>query len=155
MWTSIVVVLAVLVAAGAVLQGVSYLQRRRARSVIPIEQVKHTLNGVSLRVETRGQTTLPGMNPGRANRTRGDLVVASDRFVVASSRGRLIDIRPGSPRLTSVRSPGPGRLVLEGTSGLSGASGSPGAYRIELVVEDARRWVEILSPFADEVRAFG
>jgi hypothetical protein len=155
MWTSIVVVLAVLVAAGAVLKGVSYLQRRRARSVIPIEQVQHTLEGVSLRVETRGKTTLPGMNPGRANRTRGDLVVASDRFVVASARGRLVDIRPGSPRLTSVRSPGPGRLVLEGTSGVSGGAGPPGAFRIELVVEDARRWVEILTPFADEARALG
>ncbi len=149
MWTSLAVVLALLVGTGAVLKGVSYLQRRKALGVIPPDEVQHALNGVSLRVETRGRTTLPGMNSGRANRTRGDLVVGDDRFVLASARGRLVDIRPGSPRLSSVRSPGPGRLVLEGTSGLQGAEGPPGAYRIELVVEDATRWVEILTPYAD------
>ena len=153
MWTSIAVVLALLIGTGAVLQGVSLLQRRKARSVIPEAEVQHTLNGVSLRVETRGRTTLPGMNSGRANRTRGDLVVAADRFVLASARGRLVDIRPGTPRLSSVRSPGPGRLVLEGTSGIRGSEGTPGAYRIELVVEDARKWVEILTPFADSTTA--
>lgn len=148
MWRSMLVVLGVLILAGAVLKLVSWARREKIVRTIDPESLTRSLRGVSLRVLLHGPTTLPGMNPDRANRTRGDLLVSSDRFVIASSRGVLVDVRSGSKRLTSVRCTGPGRLVLEGEVPVM--KGEPGRYRIELVTEEAASWVETLAPFVEE-----
>lgn len=143
---SFLVVIAVLVGAGALLKGLGWA--RRSRIVAVVDAPVRSLRGVSLRVLTSGQVTMPNMNSGRANRTMGDLVLGTDRFVVASSRGKLLDVRPTGTRLSSVRCTGPGRLVIEGST--PATSGKAGGYRIELVCEDAPEWVAALQPFVDE-----
>ena len=148
MLQSLVVVVGVLVAAGAVLKGLSWARRERIVRAIPAETITRMARGLSLRVLTQGTTTLPGMNPGRANRTLGDLIVAGDRFVVGSARGVLIDIRPGGRRLRSARSTGPGRLVIEGDH--PSPTGPGGGFRIELVIDEAPAWADALAPFVVE-----
>ncbi|MCB9677476.1 MAG: hypothetical protein H6737_20375 [Alphaproteobacteria bacterium] len=143
MLQSLAVVLAVVIGAGALLQGLTWARRERiVRSIDPASVVRQA-RGVSLRILTQGQVTLPGMNPGRANRTRGDLVLTADRFLVGSARGVLVDVGPGGRKLRSVRSTGPGRLVIEGGDRPDGVGGS---WRIELVLDDAAAWVAALAP---------
>ncbi|MEZ4318272.1 MAG: hypothetical protein R3F61_12250 [Myxococcota bacterium] len=147
---SLVVVLTLLVGAGALLKGLSWARRERIVRAIDPATVVRVARGVSLRILTQGPTTLPGMNPDRANRTIGDFVLTADRFLIGSSRGVLVDVQPGRPRLRSIRSTGPGRLVIEGAT--PGATGPGGSYRIELVIDDAEAWASALAPFADEAQ---
>lgn len=149
MWAGLAVVLGASIVAGAVLRGLSWGRRQRMiRSIAP-EAIVREARGASLRVLVEGATPLAGMSTTKANRTVGDLVVTKDRVLVVCSRGTLVDIRPGRGRpLTSVRAPGPGRLVLEGR--VPAADGTTGSFRIELVVDDARRWLEVLAPFVHE-----
>lgn len=143
---SVLVVVLALVVGGAVLRLLSWGRRERVVRAIDPAAVRQSARGVSLRVLTEGTTTLPGMNPQRANRTTGDLVLTDDRFVLVSNRGVLADVRMGQgPRITSVRSPGPGRLVLEGEVPTGRAE--PGRFRVETVVDDAPAWVAGLSRF--------
>ena len=101
-----------------------------------------------MRVLVHGPNVLPGMNPSRANRTRGDLVLTDDRFLLVSGRGTLADLRPGvGRRFTSVRTTGPGRLIIEGDR--PGTQGVSAQFRIEIHSDDAPAWVEALQDFVD------
>jgi hypothetical protein len=143
---SLLFVLGVAVVAGVVLRGIGWLTRDRVVRAIPAHTVRRSARGVSLRVLTAGPTTFPGMNPSRANRTVGDLVITDDRFVVVCGRGLLIDARAGAGGLiTSARAPGPDRLVVEGRT--PAPTGEPGTFRVELVVPDARGWADAIRPF--------
>ena len=149
MWWSLAVVLGGLVFAGVVLKWVSWAQRERFRRLYAPEKIERELRGVSLRVLTQGPPILTGMKSSRVNRTTGDIFVAHDALLIVCTRGKLVEIRPGvGRRLDSVRTPGPQLLVLEGSHPM--ASGPPGSYRIELVVEDAKSWVRTLEAFASE-----
>jgi len=152
MLQSLAVVLAVIIGAGALLKGLSWARRERIVRAVDADSIVRSARGVSLKVLTQGETTLPGMSSSRANRTSGDLILTADRFLIGSARGVLVDIRPGRRRLASARTTGPGRLVIEGDS--PSRSGAPGGFRIELVMEDARAWVEALTPFVTEDAEF-
>jgi hypothetical protein len=148
MWAGLAVVLAGSIVAGATLRGLAWGRRRRMTAGVDEEAITRAVRGVSLRVLVSGAAALPSMSTTKANRTVGDVVVTGDRMLVVCSRGTLVDIRPGRGRtLKSVRSPGPGRLVIEGE--VPAASGDPGSYRIELIVEDANAWVDELSRFRE------
>lgn len=148
MWAGLAAVFGMSVLAGGVLKGLSWGRRHRMVSGIDPEAIVRQVRGTSLRVLADGPAALPSMSTTKANRTVGDVVVTKDRLLVVCSRGTLVDLRPGRGRpLDSVRSPGPGRLVLEGS--VPAASGPAGTFRIELVVDDARAWVEELSRFRD------
>jgi hypothetical protein len=61
----------------------------------------------------------------------------------------LSDLRPErGRRFTSVRSTGPGRLVIEGDR--PGPQGQPGGFRVEVMLADASDWVAALQPFVVE-----
>lgn len=131
----------------------------RALSDKPFERLSR---GVTLRVMARGTSVFPGMRSGRTHRTWGDLLLQEGRFVVASSRGKLLDLGPEhGPRFDSVRSPGPSKLVLEGT--VPRPDGREARYRIEAFLPqpaEALAWVDALQPFvragaADEAVRFG
>lgn len=147
MLQSILVVVAVLVVGGATLRGLSWARRERVIRAIGPGSVLRIARGVSLRVLVDVPDALPGgMNPARANRTRGDLVLTGDRFVLVSARGILVDARASGPaRLSAVRAPGPDRLVLEGETPV--LTGAPGRYRVEMIVQDARAWADALHTF--------
>jgi hypothetical protein len=98
----------------------------------------------------RGSRPYIGLIPNRTNRTTADLALSQDRFIMATNHGVLVDLScDRGRRFSSVRCPGPGRLVFEGT--LPQMSGPSGTYRIEMVVADADGWARALTPFADEV----
>lgn len=121
-----------------------WLLRRRIRAAA--EGIERIAEGVSLRVLVEGTAVLPGLRARGANRTRGDLVLCADRFLVVSNRGCVLDLRRGSGSgLTSARCTGPGRLVLEGR--VPSPSGRPGLYRVEAPVDDAEGWAVALRPF--------
>ena len=68
------------------------------------------------------------------------------RFVVTSNRGTLIDIGPERGlRFTSVRSPGPGKLVLEGE--VPRSDGRAGRFRIEAFLPESSDWVKDLQDY--------
>ncbi|MCB9668599.1 MAG: hypothetical protein H6734_03895 [Alphaproteobacteria bacterium] len=148
MWAGVAVVLGGSILAGATLKGLSWGRRQRMIRTVDPESIVRQVRGASLRVLVEGPAALPSMSRSKANRTVGDVLVTADRLLVVCGRGTLVDIRPGKGRpLGSVRSPGPGRLVMEGT--VPAASGPDGSFRIELVVDDAPGWVEALAPFRD------
>ena len=140
-WEALLVVVAAVVGSGAVMKGWTWWLRQRAIRTIPADAIVRQVRGVSLRI--------------LANRTTGDLVLTADRFLLSSGRGTLADLRPErGRRFTSVRSTGPGRLVIEGDR--PGPQGQAGGFRIELMLADASQWVEALQPFVTEgVAPFG
>lgn len=143
------VVLVLVVAVGAALRGAAWWSRRRAAARVPRDELVREARGVTLRVLVQGTRVFPGMSTRYANRTRGDLVLGRERFVLATNRGVLADLAPGRGRaFTSVRCTGPGRLVIEGDA--PGARGERGLYRIEVTVADAAQWAAALRPFVRE-----
>lgn len=144
---AVLVVVVAVVAAGAALRAAGWWTVRRGAARVPRDQVVRAARGVTLRVLVQGTRLFPGMSTRYANRTRGDLVLGRDRFVLATRRGVLIDLGPGHGRpLGSVRCTGPGRLVLEGDA--PGSRGAMGLYRVEVTVDDAEGWAEALRPYA-------
>jgi len=148
-WEALLVVLLALVGSGVVLKGWTWWLRQRVLRTIAPDAVVRQARGVSLRVLVQGPHVLPGMNPSKANRSTGDLVLTADRFVVTCGRGVLSDLRPErGRRFTSVRSTGPSRLVIEGDR--PGPRGQAGGFRIEVMLADASEWVAALQPFVVE-----
>jgi len=146
MTQAFVTVFVALTVIGTALQAHGWWQRLRVLRQVPADQIVDLARGVSLRVMVDGPTGIPGMKQRRGNRTRGDLLLTADRFLVTSRRGTLADIRLGTSRLlSSVRCPGPGRLVIEGE--VPRDVGRPGLYRFEIVVADADQWVGRLKSF--------
>jgi hypothetical protein len=149
MTQAFIIVFVALTTIGTLLQGHGWWQRHRVLRRIPADEIVDVARGVSLRVMVEGPTGIPGMKQRRGNRTRGDLLLTADRFLVTSRRGTLADIHRGKGRLlSSVRCPGPGRLVIEGD--VPRDSGRVGLYRFEIVVVDADQWVERLKTFVRE-----
>lgn len=147
-WEAVVLVLGVLVAAGAALRIWSWYVRTRPYRGLDASTIRRHLEGISIRVLVQGQTTLPGMNPQRANRTRADLVLTGDRFLLTSNRGTLVDLRPDrGRRLRAARSTGPGRLVIEGDT--PRPDGRTARWRADIHCEDAQAWVDDLQPFVE------
>ncbi len=146
---AVAIVVGVLLVVGAAMRGWSWWARARVLRTIDAQAIVRQARGQSLRVLVHGPTALPGMNPRRANRTTGDLVLTADRLLVTSGRGTLVDLRPGRGRkLSSVRCPGPGKLVIEGDS--PGPRDTMGLFRIETMLDDAPGWAEALQPFVRE-----
>ncbi len=148
-WEALLVVLLAFGASGVVLKGWTWWLRQRLLRTIPADAVVRQARGVSLRVLVQSPNVLVGMNPSKANRTTRDLMLTSDRFVITSGRGVIADLQPErGRRFTSVRTTGPGRLVIEGDR--PGPHGQPGGYRVEVMLADAAAWVEALQPFVME-----
>ncbi|MEM6930252.1 MAG: hypothetical protein AAF602_25150 [Myxococcota bacterium] len=133
-----------LVLAGAALRLWGQLVRRRAMGLLPDDATVH--RGVSMRVMARGRHGLPGIASGRTHRTTADVGYTDDRLVIGSNRGVLVDVRVDGGRfLTSVRTTGPGKLVIEGET--PGASGPVGSFRFELGIARPEPWVDGLRRF--------
>ncbi len=124
--------------------------RRRGLSRLAGLTRTREARGVHVRARADGRTWR-GLRPSRNHHTRGDLVLAGDRLVLATALGVLVDASPARP-LTVVRAPGPGRLVLEGKDGE--ADGKATLYRIEVVVDAPDVWARDLVKVASEVSAF-
>lgn len=147
MWEALLVVVVILVVVGAGLRFAGWWIRRRGASRIPRGEVVREVRGVTMRVLVQGTRALAGMSTRNANRTRGDLVLGRDRFVLVTNRGVIADVGPEGRRpFTSVRCTGPGRLVIEGD--VPQQSGRPGLFRVELPLPDAEEWAAALQPFA-------
>lgn len=122
------------------------VRRWRGRRRLGPAPLVRERRGVDLRItlwRTRGWL---GLEPGRAHPARADLLLAADRFVVASDLGVLADVTPGGPiPLRSARCTGPSRLVLEGD--VPGVTEAVGRWRMELVLDDAPAWTGALARF--------
>jgi hypothetical protein len=121
--------------------------RLAARSKIAPETVQREAFGVHARAFVSGTSAFKGISSRYLNRVKIDLVLASDRFLMVSSRGTLLDVglRHGR-KFQSVRCTGPQRLVIEGD--LPGVSAA-GSYRFELVLDDAEAWATALEPLVE------
>lgn len=146
---ALIVVLVALFAVGVGLKLMSWWKRQAALSGIDPDAIVRERRGVSMRVLVQGTRALPGMTTNKANRTTGDLVLLADRFVLATGRGAVADLREDrGRRFTSVRCTGPGRLVIEGD--VPNPNGNPGLFRVEVMLEDAREWADALKPWVRE-----
>ena len=140
MWAASLVVFGGVILLGVLLRLQGWVRRRRVLSRFPKRDRECQAFGLSLRVLVKDAQVLPGMNPAKANRTRGDLVYGGERFLLVCNRGILGDWRldRGQP-FRSARCTAPGRLVLLGES--PRPHGMPGQYRIEIDgLEDAKEW---------------
>ena len=134
------------VGVGAGLRVWGAMVRHRAIALLP--DGAKSIRGFTMRVMARGRHGLPGVAAGRTHRTTGDLGYTDDRLVLGSNRGILVDLRADGGRfLTSVRTTGPGKIVMEGET--PGASGPVGSFRFELgiaepepIVADLQRFVQ-------------
>lgn len=155
-WEPWVIVLSAFLLLGAGIRGWAWWHRERvirALSSRPFDRIERS---VTLRVMARGSRLFPGMAPNRTHRSRGDLVLQDGRFVVTSGRGTLIDVKKGvGPTLTSVRSPGPNKLVIEGT--VPALEGRGGVFRVEAFLPEPMGWVRALQDLVapDVERPFG
>jgi hypothetical protein len=146
MWKSLIALSLTLFGFGLAVHAWARWNRRRAvRSVDPATIVRMARD-VHIRAAIDRIPAFSGLDPERVNRTRGDLVLARDRFLVATDRGILADVGPDRGRpFTSARCTGPTRLVIEGE--VARGDGTSGTYRFEFVVDDAEGWAEALVPF--------
>ncbi|MEN0066584.1 MAG: hypothetical protein AAGA48_30910 [Myxococcota bacterium] len=144
LWVGLAV-LAGLIAAGGALRAYGALTRRRA--LAGLSDGATLLRSFTMRVMARGRHGLPGIAAGRTHRTTGDLGYDEQRLMLTSNRGVLLDLRSdGGRTLHSVRSTGPGKLVIEGEA--LGASGPAGQFRIELAIPQAGDVAQALQRFA-------
>lgn len=100
-------------AVAATLGGLLKLSRKRAREKAATvdEEVLYEARSVPVRVML-DHDMLGGPAAGKINRADADLILTAKRIVVATHHGRVLEIRKDQGG--SVRSTGPGRLVLEG-----------------------------------------
>ena len=149
MWMSLGVTIAVVALAAGAMRFRSWYRRYRVLQTLGDAQLLRIERGVSMRILMGRAKALPGMNPNRANRTRGDLALTADRCLITSGRGTLADLRPGKGRrFAAVKCPGPGRLVIEGD--VPGSDGIAGHYRIDMRIDDAQGWARALSAYVRE-----
>ena len=108
---------------------------------------------VSMKVLIQGRS-LRGFDVG-VSRTKADMVISNDRFILATDRSTLLDIsiNQQAGKIGTVRSPGPERLIFEGK--VAEARGNPSSYRIEAHVKSATEWADALVPFAEQVVCMG
>lgn len=145
-WQALVLVVIALTGAGFALRGMGWLVRGRARRRLGDRAIVREARGRSMRVLVQGTNVFEGMSTTKANRTAGDLWLASDMLVVACNRGVLIEVSGSTAgTLTASKCTGPARLVLEGAVPV--ADGQPGLYRIEVQIDDAPGWASAIAPF--------
>ena len=83
--------------------------------------------------------TVPGgPKAGVINRRAAWLVLAADRFVLATYDGRVLDLHPGVQ--ATARCTGPRRLVIMGRTAAGRVS-----LRAELLVADAEAWADAIT----------
>ena len=158
MWQAIIIVFVAVVVSGLLVRGWGLLLRRRAAARLSGAPIVREATGLSLRVLVQATGVLPGMSPRAANRTTGDLRVTRDRLVIACNRGLLVDETIDRGRgLRSVRSTGPGKVVIEGDVARPGRP--PDMFRIEVGgLGQPAEWVTALAPWVragDDRRTFG
>jgi len=76
--------------------------------------------------------------PGKRYRAKGHMVLLSQRLVLATHEGRVLDLQPTLD--TQVRSAGPRRLVLEGPHPSGKAR-----VRAELILDNEAHWAAQIS----------
>ena len=145
-WEPWAIVLSGFLLIGAGIRAWAWWARERVVRALAGPDVQRMSRGITIRVMARGARLFEGMAPNRTHRTRGDLLLLADRFVLTSGRGKLLDVAEGrGPRLVSVRSPGPNKLVIEGS--IPALEGRVGNFRIEAFLPDALDWVQALQSF--------
>jgi hypothetical protein len=145
MWEAAAVVAGALFVSGATVRALSAYNRRRGLALLGDAPRNLEARGVHLRIKIEG-ARMRGVEPGRLHKRVGDLALAGEHFVLSTGSGVVLDEREGGRTMTSVRCPGPGRLVIEGE--VPTATGVPAPYRIELVADDAPAWATALGPLA-------
>jgi hypothetical protein len=155
MWQALLIVVVAVVGSGLLLKGWGRLVRSRARRRLGPDKALRHISDVTMRVLVQSTGALTGMSPRAANRTRGDLTVMTNRLLVACNRGVLVDdIRGRGRGLRSVRSTGPGKLVIEGDTARPGRA--PALWRIEVGgLDGVTHWVDALRPWVRDVRTPG
>lgn len=149
MWNSLLIVAVLVLAVFAARRTWASVLRARAGRLVPPEVRLRAEGNIPIRVLLYRTRSFRGMDPKRVNRTLGDLLLSSDRFVIASNRGVLVDVGPDrGRRFTSARCTGPGRLIIEGE--IPNPGQEMGLYRFELSVADAAAWATALEPFVAE-----
>ena len=149
MWQAVLVVFFGVMGLGGVLRLPGLIKRRRVLARIPHRDRLMQAFGLTLRILVKGSGVFPGMNPSKANRTRGDLVLAGRRLLIVCNRGILGDWHLDQARpFRSARCTAPGRLVLIGESPRT--QGEPGRYRIEIDgLENALEWASKLHSWVE------
>ncbi|MBN2800498.1 MAG: hypothetical protein JXX28_15260 [Deltaproteobacteria bacterium] len=151
MWKTILIATGLLLLMGAASRLGAWLRRTKVRRrLLGAREAPDRMEALTLRLILTGGTPIKGMSPLRAHRTGADLILVGDHLVVSSNRGVLLDTHAGpGASLRSVRSPGPGRLILEGVLRPAGA------FRMEAVSADPAGWVRALAPFTLNNSPFG
>lgn len=150
-WMPVAILIGLGTLLGAAVRLTSWNRRRKAARSVDGEPIVASARSVTGRVLVQRAGVFRGMTAQRANRTRCDLWLTRERFLLASGRGILLDLRAsGGRRLSSVRCTGPGKLVLEGERPAS--QGPAATFRIELFVHDALEWVQRLSVYVDATK---
>lgn len=139
--------LVLLILWGALTRGIYWYRRESALRRLGARAEAVVRETAVLRVTLSGPAPMAGLDPRRAHRTTVVIWLAGEQLVIASNRGVLLNTRPGGT-LLAARSPGPGRLVLEGRYAVEGR------FRMEARVGQPARWVERLQKIAAETSQF-
>ena len=76
-----------------------------------------------------------GLRPGRDYRGNGHLVLLSDRLILATDQGRVLEVSASQPG--NIRAPGPRMIIIEGSHPSGRAR-----VRVEMVIDDEQAWVK-------------
>jgi hypothetical protein len=131
MLLSAILLFAALVVVGGLLHGYRKLRRDRGARIPDGEQVVLEVDRVSVRLYVN--RSIPGGPSAPGGRDRARLVLTQERLLLCTGHGRVVEIN--SEQGGSVRSTGPGRLVIEGMHPSGRAD-----VRAELTVQNAEQW---------------
>ena len=131
MLLSAVLLFAALVLVGGLLHGYRKIRRDRGARVPADEEVVLEVDQVSVRLYVN--RSIPGGPSAPGGRDRARLVLTDKRLLLCTGHGRVLEIH--GEQGGSVRSTGPGRLVIEGMHPSGRAD-----VRAELTVQDAEQW---------------
>lgn len=140
-----VVSLLVMFGAPALVKILAQLRRRRARRRMGDRALVREALALGGRIQLHRTPPLHGMQPGRSYLVTVDLLLATDKLIIASDRGLIADLGRNPARLALAVSPGPQRLLIEGRIPVPGRP--DGRYRLQLVVEHAAAWADSLQAF--------
>lgn len=128
---SLFLVLGSLVAVATVFQAWRKSRRTRGAALPDGETILREVEEAAVRLYVN--QSIPGGPRAPGGRDRARLVLSSERLILATGHGRVIEVRADRPG--KVRCTGPRRLVVEGMHPSGRAD-----VRAELAVDDAEGW---------------
>ena len=136
MWSWLISFAIVLSGFVAAAWGMKVFRRRSRFAAVQVEGQSAVREAMDVPVRLTVDNNAPGgLRPGRDYRGNGHLVLLSDRLILATDQGRVLEVSASQPG--NIRAPGPRMIIIEGSHPSGRAR-----VRVEMVIDDEQAWVK-------------